>query len=813
MQIKNKIFLIIVICLINLNVLPVYLFADEFNISATEVSIDQKNNIVIGEGSVEVTDVEGNLIKTDKATYKKTKEFLMAEGSVEVFDTDGNILKTGKATYDNIKNLIITYDNSELILAEGYKLTSSKILYNIKNKILSSDQDSIFTDIDGNIVMVDMFQYQIEKNLFSSVGEIKIIDVKKNKYFFKEIHVDTIKNEMIGSDVSVALDNKSFGVSEENDPRFAANDILITKNKSNLSKGVFTVCRQKEGRCPPWMIQANKILHDNIKKKIYYEHATLKIYDVPIFYFPRFSHPDPSVKRQSGFLTPFFTDSTNVGAGFGLPYFWAISHDKDLTFTPKVYANENVLLLNEYRQAYKNSFLTLDTSYTQGYKDTNSTKTDGSRNHIFGELNIDLGKNKTFDSSLSFKMQRTSNDTYFRVHDVNTALVESENTNLENKIDYSFDKDDMYLNISATAYEDLREKSSDRYEYILPNILFGKNFLSEKFGSFDLKSNAFYKNYDGNKYITSLTNDVVWSAGSKITQNGFVNILEGMIKNTNYDAKNTTDYKTNKITNELSGVLTFKSSLPMVKKGMNFSKTFSPNIMFRYAPGHMMNLSGDDVNLNYANLYSMNKTTKIEDGLSAVIGFDYKSSRKSKKEETDKDKFSVSMGQVFRGKRNENIPSRSSLDQKMSDMVGEINYNFSKIGNVSYKFSLDHNFNTLNYNNVSTSLNFGKVSFNLDYLEERNHVGDEHYLGHGIDLNINDHNKFSFSTKKNYKTDSTEFYDISYRYAIDCLTAGLVFKREFYDDTDSDLEPKDSLMFTISFIPLGGIKTPAFVSP
>ena len=91
---------------------------------------------------------------------------------------------------------------------------------------------------------------------------------------------------------------------------------------------------------------------------------------------------------------------------FGLPYFWAISHDKDLTFTPKIYAKENVLLLNEYRQAYKNSFLTLDTSYTQGYKDTNSTKTDGSRNHIFGELSIDFGKNKTFDSSLSFKMQK-----------------------------------------------------------------------------------------------------------------------------------------------------------------------------------------------------------------------------------------------------------------------------------------------------------------------------------------------------------------------------------------------------------------------
>ena len=71
-----------------------------------------------------------------------------------------------------------------------------------------------------------MFQYNIKNNLFSSVGKIKIIDIKKNKYFFKELHVDTKKKEMIGSDVSVLLDQKNFGVSEESDPRLVANDIL-----------------------------------------------------------------------------------------------------------------------------------------------------------------------------------------------------------------------------------------------------------------------------------------------------------------------------------------------------------------------------------------------------------------------------------------------------------------------------------------------------------------------------------------------------------------------------------------------------------
>ena len=109
------------------------------------------------------------------------------------------------------------------------------------------------------------------------------------------------------------------------------------------------------------------------------------------------------------------------------------------------------------------------------------------------------------------------------------------------------------------------------------------------------------------------------------------------------------------------------------------------------------------------------------------------------------------MGQVFNHKENDDIPTKSSLDQKTSDLVGEINYNFSKIGKINYKFSLDHNFNDLNYNEISTSLNFGKVGFNLDYLEEQNHIGNENYVTTGVSLNFNDHNKLSFQSKKNFK--------------------------------------------------------------
>ena len=45
-----------------------------------------------------------------------------------------------------------------------------------------------------------------------------------------------------------------------------------------------------------------------IKKKIFeYKNSWLKIFDYKVFYLPYFNHPDPTVKRKSGFLTPSYS--------------------------------------------------------------------------------------------------------------------------------------------------------------------------------------------------------------------------------------------------------------------------------------------------------------------------------------------------------------------------------------------------------------------------------------------------------------------------------------------------------------------------
>ena len=108
-----------------------------------------------------------------------------------------------------------------------------------------------------------------------------------------------------------------------------------------------------------------------IKKKIIsYKDAWLEIYDKPVIYFPKFFHPDPTVKRQSGFLMPQLIDSSSLGLSFKLPYYNVISDNKDFTFTPRIFSENEGLFQNEYRQVNKNSKHIIDFSLKE--KDSSS---------------------------------------------------------------------------------------------------------------------------------------------------------------------------------------------------------------------------------------------------------------------------------------------------------------------------------------------------------------------------------------------------------------------------------------------------------
>ena len=61
-------------------------------------------------------------------------------------------------------------------------------------------------------------------------------------------------------------------------------------------------------------------------------------------------------------------------------------------------------------------------------------------------------------------------------------------------------------------------------------------------------------------------------------------------------------------------------------------------------------------------------------------------------------------------------------------------------------------------------------------------------------------NSLKFNTRRNRKLNLTEYYDLVYEYKNDCLTAGIKYKKTYYEDRD--LKPIENLLFTISLFPL-----------
>ena len=154
---------------------------------------------------------------------------------------------------------------------------------------------------------------------------------------------------IVGKDIEVNIDNE---LSSKNYlPRIKSKSLIYENGNSTLKKTVYTNCKKRDG-CPPWVIQAEEIMHDKKNQQMNYKNALLKFYDVPVLYFPKFFHPDPTVKRQSGFLTPTLR-TQNASSYLRTPYFFAISQNSDFTISPRFYENNKNIYQGEYRYVTK----------------------------------------------------------------------------------------------------------------------------------------------------------------------------------------------------------------------------------------------------------------------------------------------------------------------------------------------------------------------------------------------------------------------------------------------------------------------------
>jgi LPS-assembly protein len=567
---------------------------------------------------------------------------------------------------------------------------------------------------------------------------------------------------------------------------------------------------RKSDKCPPWELNASKMTHDKKKKTIFYDNALIKIYNIPIFYLPKLAHPDPTVDRRSGFLNPSYSDTKNLGSSINLPYFWAIGGDKDLTINNRLFATEHPLFIGEYRQKFKNSNLNTEFGFTEGYKSHSKNKKQGNKNHFFSKFVKTFEMNNGTFNNLEINLQHVTNKKYLKLYKIESNLINYETETLENYINFDSinDEKSFLLSLNATNFRSISDVYNDKQEFILPEISINKFLFTEQLGHGNLNTNLKIHNYDTNKYKKFLINNFNWSYDKSFINLPYDGEFLTSFKNVNYEVKNVKGFKED-TTSEIFGAFGYLASADLFKKkNENVNHFLQPKILLRYSPNHMRSIN-ESFNLNNKDIFTLNRVdspSNFESGANLTYGFDYKINNKD-----NETKFSL--GQIINEKKNnKKISDTSSLDKRFSDILGSFNYDDNKKFKINYDYSLDQNFKEMNYNEVNASYDFNNIKFNIDYLEQNNisnKVNDEkEYIKTSLEIQKGDNGLFTFSNKRNIITNSSEFYNMSYEYINDCLRAGLIFRREFYND--SELEAENSLMFKITLSPFGEMSSPSF---
>jgi LPS-assembly protein len=233
------------------------------------------------------------------------------------------LVKADELHYDYANNRV-TALGSVQIYYNGSRLEANKVIYDQKVKRLRAEGNVWLREADGKIV----------------TGEILDLDEDFRDGFVDSLHLE-------GADKT----------------RFAAPRMERSTDKITVfESGVYTACEpcaDDPSKPPKWQVKAARIIHDDIEKMVYFENARLEFFDVPVFWWPYMSNPDPSVKRKTGWLPPTFGSSGLYGFGVTTPYYWALAPNYDMTVAPTLTTRQGLLLQAEWRQRLDNGAFTV----------------------------------------------------------------------------------------------------------------------------------------------------------------------------------------------------------------------------------------------------------------------------------------------------------------------------------------------------------------------------------------------------------------------------------------------------------------------
>ena len=184
---------------------------------------------------------------------------------------------------------------------------------------------------------------------------------------------------IVGDHADVQLDT---GAAKVDNAEYILHKSRIRGSALYAKRGENAIIRLKDGTyttCEPnsnaWQLKGNNITLNPATGFGTATNVTLRVKDIPVFYTPYIYFPIDD-RRQSGFLPPSFSSSTDTGFMLVTPYYFNLAPNYDATLYPRYMTKRGLLMEGEFRYLTESSEGQFGAAYLNDKDDKRKEQTD-----------------------------------------------------------------------------------------------------------------------------------------------------------------------------------------------------------------------------------------------------------------------------------------------------------------------------------------------------------------------------------------------------------------------------------------------------
>lgn len=655
-------------------------------------------------------------------------------------------------------------------------------------------------------VLADRISYDPATRKVVAEGDVALLEPDGNTLFVRRLEIDDDLREGFVENVAARLVDKSVLAAASGERRAG--------NVSTLHKAVYSPCPvcAEPGSAPLWQLKAERVEHDQAEQVIRYRDAWFELFGLPVGYLPYFEHPDPTVKKRSGFLAPSIGSRSELGLFAQVPYYYVLAPNRDVTLAPVFYSEAEPVLVAELRDLQRAGMTQLSGSltYTDAYQANAALPPDGQevRGHIRGSGRYALGP----DGAAGFELFLASDPTYLDRYNFSDEDV------LQNRAYFERIWERNYWGLNAYGFQGLRpEDDQSLIPVALPLAEASLRSTPDALGAmWTLDANLLAltrgEGLDSRRASLRGGYELPWTGSfGDLWRLGAS--LRGDIYYTDGDPTTFQDNGNTQATGRVLPMLTLDWSLPLARNDDGWQHVIEPvvaGVLTTYGgnPEEIPNEDSTDLEFDDTNLFEPIRFTgldRIESGPKVSYGLRFGSYADSG--------ASVSglIGQSWRAADDDLFAQGSGLEDNLSDFVGRIQAAPYPWLDLNYRFRLARDLGSIPRNDLYTVFGPRWLRFTLGYLSLAQERGDEpsqsiderEELTAAIRVQVTEDLALSARTRRDLQTDQTIANTFGLIYTHPCLTLLAGYERNY--TRNRDVGPSSTFMVRVNFRNLGEI--------